>query len=386
MSKLSSVIRVLTLALIAPYIYDRYIALAPIVANRSGSLDNLQDFQIHEVKFKDQLRNCEDVILEENLGVAFLSCDPGRDRWNTVMGTFKPEKDSEDHGGIWVYDYASPDMAEADRLKRLDIEEKDIHPLGIDFDATTSTLYVVNHSRHKGSHILIVHIDVSTLAATVVARFKHPLIHAPNSIQVLGDHKLYITNDHYMLAATSPLLSKVETFSGVPGGTVVYVDTRFPQTAKVVARVPFANGIALINKTTLAVASSSKSGIYLFERVEGNALELSKVVRVPAAVDNLSVDSNGKLLLAGHSFAPALMKVSTGRSKCNDKGSEDEKQACACTAPSWVAQWDEEEGLQPIYKDDGSEFCSSSTAVRDIGREVGIVSGLYERGILVFKE
>lgn len=42
-------------------------------------------FKSHEVLFKDYVRNCEDVLMEESLGVAFVSCDPGRDRWNTVM-------------------------------------------------------------------------------------------------------------------------------------------------------------------------------------------------------------------------------------------------------------------------------------------------------------
>lgn len=38
-----------------------------------------------QIKFRDQIRNCEDVVLDEGAGVAILSCDPGRDRWNTVM-------------------------------------------------------------------------------------------------------------------------------------------------------------------------------------------------------------------------------------------------------------------------------------------------------------
>jgi arylesterase/paraoxonase len=43
-------------------------------------------FPAYEVKFANQLRNCEDVILLDGLdGVALLSCDEARDRWNTVM-------------------------------------------------------------------------------------------------------------------------------------------------------------------------------------------------------------------------------------------------------------------------------------------------------------
>lgn len=244
---------------------------------------------------------------------------------------------------------------------------------------------MVNHARQRGSHILILNVDISTSTTTLVARLKHPLLHTPNSIEVIGKHELYVTNDHFVRAAASTLFSKIETFSGAPGGTVVYIDTRFPQKAKVVARVPFANGIASVNSTTLAVASSSKSGLYLFDVKQDHDLSLKQVVRTPAAVDNLSVDSRGRVLMAGHPFAPALMKVSKGRATCNPHGDVQEREACKCTAPSWVAEWSEQEGLRTLYKDGGEEFCSSSTAVRDNSRGVGIISSLYESGILVFQ-
>ncbi|KAF3047831.1 hypothetical protein E8E11_009215 [Didymella keratinophila] len=279
--------------------------------------------------------------MEETLGIAFLSCDPGRDRWNTVMGTFKPEDTSIDNAGIYIYDYATPGLDDTARLKQLTIDEPDLHPLGLAFGASTSTLYVVNHARQRGSHIMILNVDISTSASTLVARFTHPLLHTPNSIEVIDKHELYVTNDHYIRAATFSILSKVETFSGAPGGTVVYVDTRFPKKAKVVTRVPFANGVAFVNSTTLAVASSSKSGLYLFDVRQDHDLRLSQIVRTPAAVDNLSVDNQGRVLMAGHPFAPALMKVSQGRAACVPHGDIQEREACKCTAPSWVAEWTE---------------------------------------------
>lgn len=73
------------LAIAAPYLYERYVALSTIVSNRPGSLQKIYNIKSHEIRFHDRIRNCEDIILEEDIGVAFLSCDPGRDRWNTVM-------------------------------------------------------------------------------------------------------------------------------------------------------------------------------------------------------------------------------------------------------------------------------------------------------------
>lgn len=73
------------LALVAPYLYDRYLALSALLSNGPGKIANLNNFKSHEIRFQDRIRNCEDVLVEEVMGVAFLSCDPGRDRWNTVM-------------------------------------------------------------------------------------------------------------------------------------------------------------------------------------------------------------------------------------------------------------------------------------------------------------
>ncbi|KAH7402692.1 hypothetical protein BKA66DRAFT_449298 [Pyrenochaeta sp. MPI-SDFR-AT-0127] len=387
-------IYLIALAVLAPYLYDRYIALSAILANRPGKLQKIYSIKSHEIKFQNQIRNCEDVLLEEGMGIAFLSCDPGRDRWNTVMGTFLPaigEQAGSDDGSIWIYDYSTPTLTDEEALKPLVLTNfavpTDLHPLGIEFDASTSTLYVINHSRGSGSVIDVFQADVPRAVAKHVLTFKHPLIQTPNSIHSLGDGKLLITNDHYMRAAISPLLSKVETFAGIPGGTVVYTDIRNPQDTKVLAHVPFANGLVMLNSTTVAVASSSKAGVYLYTlNSDDHTLAFQKVVRTPAAADNLSVDSNGKLLIAGHPFAPSLMKVSQGRANCNLEGSEEEKKACECTAPSWVGEWSEKDGLKEIYKDSGEEFCSSSTFARDVGRGVGIVSGLYERGILLVKE
>jgi arylesterase/paraoxonase len=69
----------------APYIYDR---LSTVATNRPGTFVPISNFKSYEIRFADKIRNCEDVILEESLGVAFLGCDPGRDRWNTVMVKF----------------------------------------------------------------------------------------------------------------------------------------------------------------------------------------------------------------------------------------------------------------------------------------------------------
>lgn len=155
--------------------------------------------------------------------------------------------------------------------------------------------------------------------------------------------------------------------------------------AKIVAHIPFANGIAVLNETTLAVSSTSKPGVYLYTMTKQSGLVLQKVIRVPSLIDNLSVDADGKLLIAGHPHAPSLVTVSDARALCNsDKPAERESEVCKVRAPSWVGEWTEEAGLRELYQ--GLDFETSCTAIRDTKKGLGIVTGLYERGIMVWKE
>ena len=374
------------MAALGPWLVDRYQALG-IVGHLPKDFTPINTFKSHEIQFKNRIRNCEDILLDENLALAVLSCDAGRDQWNTVMGTFRPHENLA-NGRLYLYDYAKTGSKEEKKLRQLTFvnfpNENDFHPLGIELDPETSTLYAVSHAQ-AGSCIEIFQLSIKAATLTHVQTFRHPLIHAPNSIRSLGNSKLYVTNDHMFRARVSPLLAKVETFSGLPGGTVVYTDTQRPETTKIVARVPFANGIAELNSTTFAVASSSKAGVYLYEVQADHNLKFKSWFRTQAAVDNLSVDSDGTLLLSGHASALALMKVSKGRGTCDPNSDiQKEREACQCTAPSWAAQWTEKDGLKTLYK--GKDFCSSTTMVRDVKRGVAMISGLYENGIMVIKE
>lgn len=160
------------------------------------------------------------------------------------MGTFRPHEDLP-NGQLWLYADADSKIDVSSVLTPFELvtfpHADDFHPLGIELDVDAETLYVVSHAQ-AGSCIEVFRVDLSTARLTYVETIRHPLIQAPNSIVSLGDGRLYVTNDHKFRARVAPVLAKVETFSGFPGGTVVYIETQRPETAKVVARVPFANG------------------------------------------------------------------------------------------------------------------------------------------------
>lgn len=156
--------------------------------------------------------------------------------------------------------------------------------------------------------------------------------------------------------------------------------------------MPFANGIEILNKTTVAVSATSRAAVYLYnlER-EGDygSLKYTAQIPTPFAPDNLSL-TKGKLMIAGHPQVAILAKYAATRHVCYDDkrlaAADDEmKRYCeTVSAPSWVAEWAEDSGLKNLYV--GTEYASSATAARDADRGVGIVAGLYARGIMVWKD
>lgn len=72
-------------ALFCGLVYNNYRALSLVSTNSPNKLQHVNLLPGVEVKFQDVVRNCEDVYMSDGEGWAILSCDPGRDKWNTVM-------------------------------------------------------------------------------------------------------------------------------------------------------------------------------------------------------------------------------------------------------------------------------------------------------------
>ncbi|KAI0512963.1 putative paraoxonase [Xylaria bambusicola] len=399
---------VILLALLSPFIYERAQTLSLFFSNAPHRLVKVNTFASHEVRFADRIRSCEDVLLVESKGIAIAACDPGRERYNTVMGMYLPEP--VENGKLYIFDYTTTGASGDEALKQLDFVdfkfESDFHTLGMAYDEATSTLFVANH-RHDHPAVEMFLLDLEGNTATHLRSIQHPLIHGPNSIALINDHELYVTNDHFFVRKNHSILHQLETYLGAPGGNVVHVDfspiikdPAAPVQASVVARVAFANGIELLNETTAVIASSGKATVHFFSITtpENNDTPSSPVpkftqiskIRVPFAPDNLAVSKDGALIIAGHPHFPSLGAFTKTRHICNSpeelaKADEGMQETCrTLLAPSWAAKWTEAGGLETLYAD--VEYPSSATAARDSDRKMGVISGLYAKGILVWKE
>ncbi|PYH81048.1 calcium-dependent phosphotriesterase [Aspergillus uvarum CBS 121591] len=384
---------VLGLAVLLGWLTDRHTLIWLTVNNRPGRLPQISNFADQKIVFADRIRNCEDVHLDTQRGFAILSCDPGRDTWNTVMGTFI---NATNPGTLYLYNYASTFDATSDEknLHPLPLtnfpttSRQTFHPLGLAYNPKTLQLFVANHAP-TGSAIELFTLDPNPEAPSLhhEKTITHPLLHGPNALLAISEHELYITNDHLFTQRASPFLARLETYSAYPGGTVVYANLQ-TDTYKVVAHLPYANGIAALNQTHVAVASTTTPSVTVY-RINPATKDLEKALsfRTRFLVDNLSTDGKGKLIMAGHPFFPAVAKVAQSNwvvdFEGNGRGMPVAKRG---RAPSWVAEWDGnvEGRVEDLFV--GDEFGTSSTAVRDVKRGLGLISGLYERGVLVWKE
>lgn len=242
------------------------------------------------------------------------------------------------------------------------------------------------------ARVSIFKLSAVEMAATHLGSFQHASLSAPNSVVAISESEYLITNNHFFSRRKSAILPLLETYLGVPGGSIVYVDMK-PTLIKdapvieTIGRLGFANGIALFNDSTVAVASSSMASVTLYsigkERYRGPPkLMHYQTIKVPLHPDNLSVDGNGKLLIAGHPHAPSMEKLAKNSARCNSVGNESKKGCDRIKAPSMISEWSERDRFKTLYA--GIDYDSSSTALRDVDRQIGMAVGLYAKGMMVW--
>ncbi|KAH7304722.1 hypothetical protein B0I35DRAFT_444805 [Stachybotrys elegans] len=395
---------ILLLILLAPlsvHLADRVRVLSLAYYNAPGRMPQHANFSSYDVKFRHEIRSCEDVLLLESRRVALLACDAGRETWNTVMGFFPAGLGVDANAELYAYHYDEPD---ANALKRIDIVglDSELRTIGFDFDEASGTLLVTNHPHQGGPSIEQFRLDLDTLTATHVRTISHPLINIPNSIAMRGPTQFFVTNNHRFTPARNRLLWFLETYLAPPLATVVHVSV-LPSgelDVAVVAHQAYPNGAALFsNKSTVAVSSTNQRLVYIYalEEETGSSasvhpkLRLQNTIRdLPFLPDNLAVTEDDALLMAGHPHLPSLEPFCQSRYICNrpeilaQRGDEAAKMCQETRAASWASEWTADGGLRHIYA--GWDYGTSASVVRRREHGVGIVAGLYEKGILVWRD
>lgn len=305
---------------------------------------------------------------------------------------------------MWVYREAPQSIPFKLRLDPEHEGADAFHPLGIEYHAESSRLFVINHNP-SGTRLEWYKVDTLLGTATLEGTFRDAQnLPTPNALVAISENEILITNDHYMPIREHRTLARLETYAGIAGGSIAHIHLsssgNSPPQITTLTRVPFANGIALLNKSTIAVASSSTASIRLFhvdwpETQPGHAPSLTPLSSIPLPFlpDNLSVDSKGTLLIAGHPHSPSIERVGKENRFCHvddddptsSTAEEDEKKKkCDPKLPkmSWVAEWSATTGLKNLYV--GKEFGTASSVVKDWISGLAIVVGLYENGLMMW--
>ncbi|KAG5304471.1 serum paraoxonase/arylesterase [Histoplasma capsulatum G186AR] len=360
-----------------------------------------------DIRFSDTIKYSEDIVIDNDRGIAIISFDPGRSEWNTVMGIFR---DPNPKGSLYIYDYAATGT-----IKELVLtgfpDTIDFHPVGINFFRSSpqskTRLFVANHQR-TGTTVAVFDIDYDLYQAKYITTVfdNNETIVSPNSIAPVSYTQFYVTNDHHYLARTRPLLSKIETYFSMPWGWVTFVDFSSTEHLKceiVATNISFANGIVMTpTGKEVIVASSGHDAVYIYQRdSETNSLSSThETVHVNFHPDNVNFDhsldisdptvfdADGRFLrgltVGGH---PSIIKlVQAVHSPESVK------------APSWVAEIRRGAGVDPapcpaapqqpkfyartLYQSNGEHFSTSTTGALDSKRGRLLVASLYGKGIL----
>lgn len=302
------------------------------------------------------------------------------------------------NAGIYAYNHQQPGNKGLKRFELIGFNDE-LRTIGLEYHEPSATLFVTNHLRKGGPRIEQFRLDLDAMTATHLRSISHPLLNSPNSIAAYNGEEFFVTNQLFFMPAYHPVLSLLETYFGPPLARIVHVRI-LPSgeiDASVVKRQTYPNGITFLHdESQVAVASSNKAIVYIYNVTNHGAaghptLKLEYTIsNLPFLPDNVATTPEGALLIAGHPHLGHLGAFGNTRRICHRpevlaKASDAEKEMCAKTqAGSWVSEWTSDGGLSHIYSD--WEYPTACTAVRERARGFGIITGLYARGILVWKD
>lgn len=273
----------------------------------------------------------------------------------------KGAPDSRD--GLYLLKLSAPLAAPV----KLDGTPRDFHPHGISLYRAPNgdeTLMAVNHHSNGTNSIEIFGLTYDGGTAKLASRSSigGGLLVSPNDIFAVGPDRFYVTNDH---VTKTPLGRFAEDYLIWPHADLLYFNgTNFRIS---VQRMAFPNGVYVTpDGTHLYVTLTNERRLIAFSREPffGSVTEIGSL-SIPARLDNISADAQGRLIVAGH---PSLIRVNQFRAD-PDKPSPSEVFRVTLDKSGVPT------GYETIFADDGGRIGASSSAVM-VGKRLLIGSVL----------
>lgn len=261
----------------------------------------------------------------------------------------------------------------------------DFHPLGMTLDK--DRLYIINLAHHAPASVEV--FEIVSDALRHVQTIRHPFIHTPNSISSWGnDGSFFFTNDHHFIRGIPKV---IENYARIPLGSLGFYNATSQEAYKVKGGLLFPNGVECDkSQSTVFVAETYKMEVKKYAVVvqeEDGKLQVSAAavdqIKVPGtSVDNLHYDKvSGDLIISGHPNGLALVK------KCQHATEQEN----VPMPPSRIVVWHTtstttthtQSKMETVFEDDGTTYGSASTGATDHKNNKLLISGLYEKGIMI---
>ncbi|KAM3080868.1 hypothetical protein ACMFMG_004827 [Clarireedia jacksonii] len=272
-----------------------------------------------------------------------------------------------------------------------------LHGFDIREDATTNSLHfiLINHRPpfdpitgealnpdKTGANSTIEHFEskIGSSSLKHVKTYSSETIKTPNRVTWVSEHAFAFTNDHSNKVGFRRQLDPL-----IGGGSISLCDTA-TSSCKIAyssyLRGP--NGLIMGPDGLLYVPLSFTNEIQVFSLVNANTLKLETKIKTPYPMDNMSVDSNGDLIVAGfpqvikwmESLKDRSVKVPSSilrvRKRLEKDGEGKEK-----------GLKEENYEVEIILEDNGTTLEGGTTAVHDVERKKLYVAGIIEPRVLV---
>jgi arylesterase/paraoxonase len=210
--------------------------------------------------------------------------------------------------GLYTFPLDHPEQG----FTKLTGTPSNFHPHGISLyrdGGGALTLMAVDHPLGEDSAVEIFDVKIANGKAALVQRadIAGGLLVNPNDVTAVAPDQFYVTNDH---ASKSAFGRTLEDALLLPRANVVFFDGNV---FRVVANgLSFANGIFVSpDDTHVYVASTTGRTIHTYERnpVSGELKDAGEF-DIPSGLDNIDIDAQGNLWVAGH---PKLLDMQAVR-------------------------------------------------------------------------
>lgn len=259
------------------------LSLGGYILYSTGFFRSIDSEHPRKVVAKIPIAGAEDIVVSPTDGFALISA--------TERKVYPPKEPEE--GALYYLDLMHEILQPINLTQSLELS---IAPHGIDMLKIAEQTFLILAVNHANNTHTIEQFILEGTSLSHQRTYKHPSMIQPNDVVILSTDEFYFTNDH---GYTKGLGKLIEEYSGIGMSNVIRVKkSRFEEVAQGIA---YANGIAYNpQKQLVYVASPRGFAVLVYARNEKGGLNYIKSIPAGTGVDNLTLDTAGKIWIGAH--------------------------------------------------------------------------------------